>query len=56
MSEEKDIHRKFAVDCFKGTWDLLLLIEFGKIGQRIWNEPLIIANLLLKYIQRLIFL
>ena len=23
MSEEKDLHRKFAVDCFNGTWDLL---------------------------------
>jgi hypothetical protein len=23
MSEEKDLHRKFAVNCFNGTWDLL---------------------------------
>lgn len=23
MSEEKDLHRKFAVACFNGTWDLL---------------------------------
>lgn len=23
MSEEKDSHRKFAVECFNGTWDLL---------------------------------
>jgi hypothetical protein len=23
MSEEKDLHRKFAVDCFNGTWDLI---------------------------------
>ncbi len=23
MSEEKDIHRKFAVDCFNGTWGLI---------------------------------
>jgi hypothetical protein len=23
MSENKDINRKFAIDCFNGTWDLL---------------------------------
>lgn len=23
MSDEKDVHRKFAVDCFNGTWDLI---------------------------------
>lgn len=23
MSEEKDLHRKFAVDCFNSTWDLI---------------------------------
>ena len=23
MSEEKDLHRKFAVNCFNGTWDLI---------------------------------
>jgi len=23
MSEEKDLHRKFAVDCFNNTWNLL---------------------------------
>jgi len=23
MSEETDLHRKFAVNCFNGTWDLL---------------------------------
>ena len=23
MSEEKDTHRKFAVGCFNGTWDLI---------------------------------
>ena len=23
MSEDKDLHRKFAVDCFNGTWDLI---------------------------------
>ena len=23
MSEEKDLHRKFAVDCFNGTWGLI---------------------------------
>lgn len=23
MSEEKDLHRKFAVDCFNRTWDLI---------------------------------
>jgi hypothetical protein len=23
MSEEKDFHRKFAVDCFNGTWNLI---------------------------------
>lgn len=23
MTEEKDLHRKFAVNCFNGTWDLL---------------------------------
>jgi len=23
MSKEKDLHRKFAVDCFNGAWDLI---------------------------------
>ena len=23
MLEDKDLHRKFAVDCFNGTWDLI---------------------------------
>ena len=23
MSEEKDLHRKFAINCFNGTWDLI---------------------------------
>jgi len=23
MSEEKEVHRKFAVSCFNGTWDLI---------------------------------
>jgi hypothetical protein len=23
MSEEKELHRKFAIDCFNGTWDLI---------------------------------
>jgi hypothetical protein len=23
MSEDNDLHRKFAVDCFNGTWDLI---------------------------------
>ena len=23
MSEDKELHRKFAVDCFNGTWDLI---------------------------------
>ena len=23
MSEKKDLHHKFAIDCFNGTWDLL---------------------------------
>jgi hypothetical protein len=23
MTENKDLHRKFAVDCFNGTWDLI---------------------------------
>jgi hypothetical protein len=27
MSEEKDVHRKFAVDCFNGTWDLIELAD-----------------------------
>ena len=27
MSEERDIHRKFAVDCFNGTWDLIEKVD-----------------------------